>query len=202
MMACQQVESESSRRRPRTSGERDNWQCQMGRLGAGGLVLVGFLDERMTAKRPLLTDTTRMEQAVTDLSQLSEVIAHATAPAFLLGAVAGFVSILIIRMNGIIDRLRSLNSIADDDARARLKADIPRLERRARLMNNAIYLAVGSGICTTVLVILAFASAFLGIRHEQVVGLLFVVALGLLGAALFTLAREVRIALNEFDHFP
>jgi Protein of unknown function (DUF2721) len=152
----------------------------MGRLGAGGLVLVGFLDERMTAKRPLLTDTTRMEQAVTDLSQLSEVIAHATAPAFLLGAVAGFVSILIIRMNGIIDRLRSLNSIADDDApRARLKADIPRLERRARLMNNAIYLAVGSGICTTVLVILAFASAFLGIRHEQVVGLLFVVALGL-----------------------
>jgi Protein of unknown function (DUF2721) len=142
--------------------------------------LVGFLDERMTAKRPLLTDTTRMEQAVTDLSQLSEVIAHATAPAFLLGAVAGFVSILIIRMNGIIDRLRSLNSIADDDApRARLKADIPRLERRARLMNNAIYLAVGSGICTTVLVILAFASAFLGIRHEQVVGLLFVVALGL-----------------------
>jgi hypothetical protein len=106
-------------------------------------------------------------------------------------------------MNGIIDRIRSLNSIADDNtARARLKSDIPRLERRARLMNNAIYLAVGSGICTTVLVILAFASAFVGIRHEQVVGLLFVVALGLLGAALFTLAREVRIALNEFDHFP
>jgi hypothetical protein len=157
----------------------------------------------MTAGGPLLTDRTPMEQAVTDLSQLSQVISHATAPAFLLGAVAGFVSILITRMNGIIDRIRSLNSIADDNtARARLKSDIPRLERRARLMNNAIYLAVGSGICTTVLVILAFASAFVGIRHEQVVGLLFVVALGLLGAALFTLAREVRIALNEFDHFP
>jgi Protein of unknown function (DUF2721) len=151
----------------------------------------------------LLTDTTRMEHGVTDLNQLSQVISHATAPAFLLGAVAGFVSILIARMNGIIDRIRSLNSIADDDTpRARLKSDIPRLEHRARLMNNAIYLAVGSGICTTVLVILAFISAFVGIRHEQVVGLLFVVALGLLGAALFTLAREVRIALNEFDHYP
>jgi hypothetical protein len=151
----------------------------------------------------LLTDTTRMEHGVTDLSQLSQVISHATAPAFLLGAVAGFVSILIARMNGVIDRIRSLNSIADDDTpRARLKSDIPRLEHRARLMNNAIYLAVGSGICTTVLVILAFISAFVGIRHEQVVGLLFVVALGLLGAALFTLAREVRIALNEFDHYP
>jgi hypothetical protein len=151
----------------------------------------------------LLTDTTRMEHGVTDLSQLSQVISHATAPAFLLGAVAGFVSILIARMNGIIDRICRVNSIADDDApRARLKSDIPRLEHRARLMNNAIYLAVGSGICTTVLVILAFISALVGIRHEQVVGLLFVVALSLLGAALFTLAREVRIALNEFDHYP
>ena len=63
-----------------------------------------------------------------DLTQLSQVISHATAPAFMLGAVAGFVSILIARMNGIIDRIRSLNTIADDDAsRARLKSDIPRL---------------------------------------------------------------------------
>ena len=118
----------------------------------------------------------------------------------MLGAVAGFVSILIARMNGVIDRVRSLNTIADDDGpRARLKTDIPRLKHRAQLMNDAIYLAVGSGICTTVLVILAFASAFVGIRHEVMVAVLFVIALGLLGAALFTFAREVRIALNEFD---
>jgi hypothetical protein len=69
-------------------------------------------------------------------------------------------------------------------------------------MNDAIYLSVGSGICTTVLVILAFASAFVGLRHEFLVGILFVIALGLLVAALFTFAREVRIALNEFDHYP
>jgi uncharacterized protein DUF2721 len=144
-----------------------------------------------------------MQPGVTDLGQLSQIISHATAPAFLLGAVAGFVSILIARMNGIIDRVRSLNMITDDDAaRVHLRADIPRLKHRARLMNDAIYLAVGSGICTTLQVILAFASAFLGIRHELLFGVLFVVALGLLGAALFTFAREVRIALTEFDHLP
>jgi hypothetical protein len=135
-----------------------------------------------------------------DLDQLSQVISHATAPAFLLGAVAGFQSILITRMNGIIDRIRSLNMIADDDSpRARLKSDSPRLRHRAQL-NQAVYLAVGSGICTTALVILAFASAFVGMRHEPLAGLMFVVALGLLGAALLAFAREVRIALNEFDH--
>jgi hypothetical protein len=143
-----------------------------------------------------------MQLGAADLSQLSQIISHATAPAFLLGAVAGFVSILIARMDGIIDRIRSLNTIADDDtSRVHLKADIPRLKNRARLMNDAIYLSVGSGICTTVLVILAFASAFVGIRHEFLVGVLFIVALALLGAALFTFAREVRMALNEFDHY-
>jgi hypothetical protein len=143
-----------------------------------------------------------MQLGAADLSQLSQIISHATAPAFMLGAVAGFVSILIARMDGIIERIRSLNTIADDDtSRVRLKADIPRLQSRARLINGAIYLSVGSGICTTVLVILAFASAFVGIRHELLVGILFVVALALLGAALFTFAREVRIALNEFDHY-
>jgi hypothetical protein len=143
-----------------------------------------------------------MQPDATALGHLSQVISDATGPAFLLGAVAGFVAILIGRMNGIIDRIRSLNMIGDDDSsRSRLKSDIPRLKHRARLMNRAIYLAVGSGICTTVLVILAFASAFVGIRHEQIVGVLFVIALGLLGASLFTLAREVRVALNDFDDY-
>jgi hypothetical protein len=150
----------------------------------------------------MLTDTTHMQPDATDLGHLSLVISQATAPAFLLGAVGLLISSLIGRMNDIIGRVRSLNTIDDDDSpRARLKSDIPRLKQRARLMNDAIYFAVGSGICTTVLVIVAFASAFVGIRHEQIVGVLFVIAVGLLGASLFTLAREVRIALNDYDHY-
>jgi hypothetical protein len=139
---------------------------------------------------------------MTDLDHLSQIISHALAPAFLLGAVAAFVSILIGRMNGIIDRVRNLNLIADDEApRARLKADIPRLKRRARLLNAAIRFALASGISTTLLVVLAFGGAFVGLRHEPIAGVLFMVALGLLGAALFTFAREVWIGLSEHDHY-
>ena len=142
-----------------------------------------------------------MQAGVTDLDHLSQVISHALAPAFLLGAVAAFVSILVGRMNGIIDRVRNLNLIAEDESpRARLKADIPRLKHRARLLNAAIRFALASGICTTLLVVLAFGSALVGLRHEPVAGVLFVLALGLLGAALFSFAREVWIGLNEFDH--
>jgi hypothetical protein len=70
-------------------------------------------------------------------TQLSEIIGQVAAPAFLLGAVAGFISILIGRQNRVIDRSQALNAIGDDDAaRAYLKADIPRLKRRAALLNS------------------------------------------------------------------
>jgi hypothetical protein len=134
--------------------------------------------------------------------QLAHVIAQATAPSFLLGAVSGFVAVLMGRMNGIIDRIRVVNAIADDDpTRAHLKADLPRLKRRAKLMNDAIYLAVGSAICTTLLLIVAFATAYLGLRHEPGAALMFVLALALMCAALVTLAREVRIALTDYEHY-
>jgi uncharacterized membrane-anchored protein len=66
-------------------------------------------------------------------------------------------------------------------------------------MNAAIFYAVASALCTTGLVVLAFASALLGYRHEPVVAWLFIVALALLGGSLFNLAREVRLSLDELE---
>ena len=137
-----------------------------------------------------------------DAQQLSQVMSQATAPAFVLGAVAGFVSILLGRMTAVIDRIRSLNEIADEDTtRARLKSDIPRLRQRAKLLNSAIQLALASGICTSLLLVVGFASAFLRLQHEYGAGVLFLLALGLLGGALFRFGQEVRIGLSESDHY-
>lgn len=134
--------------------------------------------------------------------QLSQVISQATAPSFLLGAVSGFVAVLIGRMNGVLDRIRTINAIADDDhARRHLKDDLPRLIKRAHLLNRAVYLAVGSALATTLLLIFAFVSAFLHFRHEPGAAIMFVAALALMAAALFMLVREVRIALTDYDHF-
>ena len=46
---------------------------------------------------------------VPDAGQLSQVMAQSTGPAFNLGAVAGFTSILLGRMTNVLDRIRSLN---------------------------------------------------------------------------------------------
>jgi hypothetical protein len=135
-------------------------------------------------------------------THLSQVISQVTAPAFLLGAVAAFISVLISRMNRIIDRSQALNAIADDNkVKAALKSDVPRLKRRAALLNKAILYSTISAIVTSLLVIVAFVSAYFSIAHEYGVGVLFVIALAFFTAALVNLARETRIALHEYDHF-
>jgi hypothetical protein len=68
-------------------------------------------------------------------THLSQVITQVTAPSFLLGAVAAFVSVL---MNRVVDRLQVLNAISDDDSsKAHLRTDVPQLRRRAELLNKA-----------------------------------------------------------------
>jgi hypothetical protein len=59
-----------------------------------------------------------------------------------------------------------INANPDDDT-AGLPEDRPvPVQRRAKLMNDAIHFAVGSAICTTRLLIIAFVSALLSLRHE------------------------------------
>jgi hypothetical protein len=63
-----------------------------------------------------------------------------------------FVSILLGRLTSVVERIRHLNHIAADDrSRAHLKSDLPRLRRRAGLLNTATRLALASGVRTALL---------------------------------------------------
>jgi hypothetical protein len=135
------------------------------------------------------------------VTQLSQVITQAIAPAFLLGALAAFISVLTLRMNRVVDRSQMLNAIDDGDkARAHLKADLPRMRSRSILLNNATLYATLSAIFATLLVMVAFVSAFFDIEHERGIAVLFVITIGFFAAALVNFARETRMALQEFDY--
>jgi cytochrome c biogenesis protein CcdA len=135
------------------------------------------------------------------VTQLSQVITQAIAPAFLLGALAAFISVLTLRMNRVVDRSQMLNAIdGTDAARAHLKTDLPRMRQRAVLLNNATFFATLSAIFATLLVMVAFVTAFFDIQHERGIAILFVITLGFFAAALVNFARETRIALQEFDY--
>jgi hypothetical protein len=128
---------------------------------------------------------------VTDIDQLSQAISHATAPDFMLGAVAGFLSILIAQLERVADKIRALRSSDPNlDTAGELAASFA---RRMELLSRAIYFAVLSALLTAALLIGAFLTALLGIGHGQVVAVMFVAALALLMAALVELTREMRV---------
>lgn len=134
------------------------------------------------------------------IDHLSQVISHAVAPAFLLGAVAGFISILLTRMSATIDRIRALNEIPDKGhGKSRLKADLPRQRRRLKLLTQAILLAIGSGVAAGILIVVAFVASLISRNHVYSVSALFVISLGFLCASLVTLALEVGMGFTEYD---
>jgi hypothetical protein len=137
-----------------------------------------------------------MLERVSSIDELSQAIAHATAPAFMLGAVAGFLSILFSRLQRVADRARALSG--SDSSGAASPGDAAAvLARRAAFLLRAIYLAVLSALSTAALLIVAFACALFGIEHRTGVALMFVIALALLMGALVELTREVRMTMRS-----
>jgi uncharacterized membrane protein YgcG len=135
------------------------------------------------------------------MSQLAHVIAQTIVPAFLLGALAGFLSVLVSRLNRVVDRMILLSAIDDrDPAQAKLKHHIPVLKRRAAIINRAIMWAIVSSILIALMVIVAFALAFAQVEHERGVAVLFIIALAALIVSLIDFARETRLAIRDIDH--
>ncbi|WP_373505289.1 DUF2721 domain-containing protein [Aestuariivirga sp.] len=134
------------------------------------------------------------------IEHFGQILSHVVAPAFLLGAVASFTSILLARVEKVLDRMRVINDIPPEGhSKSVLRADIPRLKRRLHLLNSSLYLSIWSGIVAGVLIIGAFVAALLSITHVWGAAVAFTLSMALLCLSLFVFAMEVRISLSEND---
>ena len=133
------------------------------------------------------------------IEHFAVVIQQATAPAFVLTAVASLIAVLNGKYNRIIDRIREIDS-APEDSQLKQKhgAEIANLRGRAGILHNAVRFALASAACTTVIVIIAFLAAFFGWRHEYGVAILFCIALILLACAVMQMFWEVAASDHEF----
>jgi hypothetical protein len=156
---------------------------------------------------PLIAAATALQtevlaMGVPEFRELSQMMSEAVAPAFILVAVVNLTSNLLGRRAPIVERVRYLNEIPDEDVtRGHLKADIPRLQARARLLDSATRLALASGMCTSLLLIVGFVTAFLRLQHVYSAAVLFVLAVGFLGASLFKFGQEVKIDVSGADQY-
>lgn len=133
-----------------------------------------------------------------EADQLSTMINHAVAPAFMLNGVAAMVAVLVNRISTVTERIRNLREIDEADlVRARLKQEIGVLRRRELLLNSALHLAVLAGIGVTLLLLFGFVVAFLGYRHEPGAAVLFIASLCFLAGSLFRFLQDIRLSQGE-----
>jgi hypothetical protein len=125
----------------------------------------------------------------------SDVIQESVAPAFLLGAVASFLSVLNLRYNRIIDLRSAIDETETDQVLVRRRKI---LTRRARLVSRATLLALFSAATASALIVVSFAYALFGISEERGLPALFTLSLVFLGVAFIEFGREVFIARSEF----
>jgi hypothetical protein len=135
---------------------------------------------------------------VPDIDRLAQIFSNAIAPAFFLGAVAAFVSLMMSRLAAVSERIKAISVLPDrDGAAAGSSIELGTLRRRARLLSDGIILSLGGGICATLLLAILFATQFFGLHHAYGAAVLFIAATLLLGVALFRFAQEAWHARRE-----
>jgi hypothetical protein len=129
---------------------------------------------------------------------LAQVIQLAIAPVFLLTAIGAFLSVITTRHGRVVDRARLLEAALPEDkaARAATVAELSSLDRRMLLASRAVALSVASALTVCALITVLFVSAISPLHPDQLVPLLFILALLLLMAALLAFALEIRISIR------
>jgi hypothetical protein len=135
------------------------------------------------------------------IDQLSQVIGHVVGPSFLLGAVAGFISLLLSNRTQALERFRRIKALPAEEGRSGPMPELALLRRRMMLLHKALLLALGSGIAASILIIAAFGSAMLGLQHAWGAAILFMVSMTLLCASLVYFAFEVRLSMASWEEF-
>lgn len=137
-----------------------------------------------------------------DVERLTTIFQQATAPAFLLGAVAGFVSLMYARLNHIIEQIRMIDvgELGDPDNR-RVMAHREILRRRARLLTKGILASLYGAICSTLVLAILFATEIFGLRYALFAPVLFALATISLGVGLVRFIQEARIGVAEAEEF-
>ena len=145
-----------------------------------------------------------------ELTQLAQIIQLAVAPVFLLAGLGAFLNVCAGRLARIVDRARALEPRilgSRGDEHDRLIREVRLLDRRIRIVNQAIFLTVFAALLISAVVILLFSAFLTGSRLGTAIAYFFIGAMVCtgLGFAIFLQetrlgTRSVRVRTSILDH--
>ncbi|MDD3518115.1 MAG: DUF2721 domain-containing protein [Chromatiales bacterium] len=134
------------------------------------------------------------------VSDISHVIELAVAPVFLLAGIGAFINAFAGRLARIVDRSRKLEDLAaagNAAAQVAARVELNLMTRRARLVYLGISFGIASALSVCLVIVSAFLGLFVNLDLAMTIGVLFIVAILLLIAALLMFLREVFLAVRH-----
>ena len=135
--------------------------------------------------------------------EIANVIQLAVAPVFMLTAVGALINALNLRLGRAVDRRRVLEgriaSLPADEA-ADAREELAQIGRRIRFVYLSILFSVIAALLVCLLIVAAFAGAFVAVNLSRTIGAMFVLAMLALIAALLLFLREIFLAVGTPRH--
>ena len=134
-----------------------------------------------------------------NLSAVAETIQIAIAPVFLLAGIGALLNVFTGRLARVVDRARSLEALhprSTGPEHDRHVWELRRIDRRVRIINNAITFATASAVAVCAVVALLFVAELLHLRIGRTVALIFILATALLILSLLCFLVEVRLSVK------
>ena len=136
---------------------------------------------------------------VSSLPGLAHTIQLSLAPAFLLNGIGIILGMLTGRLTRIVDRARVVEADftpRDHPLHVHQVNELRLLDRRMRIVNNAIFLATMSAVVLCTVVAAMFLARLAGFGFARTLALMFAASLLLLIASLVMFLVEVRVAVR------
>ena len=133
------------------------------------------------------------------LNQVAADIQLAVAPVFLLAGIGAFLNVSAGRLARITDRARKLEPqilASRGVEHDKLLGELRLLDRRMRIVNQAISLSVLGAVLISIVVVLLFAAGLAGLDAGTPIALLFMAAMIATGASFSVFLWETRLAIR------
>lgn len=128
---------------------------------------------------------------------IAQTIQLALAPVFVLVAIGNIMNLLSSRLGRVVDRSRALqgrHGETEGMAHDEVVREIRVIDRRIRLIGNALRLLVTSGLAIGVTVAVLFLEELVQLDLQRVAAGTFLLAIGLMMWALVLFLRETQAA--------
>ncbi len=139
---------------------------------------------------------------VSRLPGLARTIQLSLAPAFLLNGLGIILGMLTGRLARIVDRARVIEAEfapRGDPRRTNQVTELRLLDRRMRIVNNAIFLATASAVMLCMVIAAMFLARLAGFSFARTLAAMFAASLLLLLASLVLFLIEVRVAVRAIE---